>query len=182
MPVIDATNTRITVVQGEFYVCGDGEVVLTTILGSCVAACMHDPLAGVGGMNHFLLPGDDLAAGPAARHGVHAMEMLVNGLLQRGARRERLQAKLFGGARLVRGLTDIGNLNAEFAEHFVKRERIACAGGSLRGVHARRIEYRPVAGRARQFLLQGPGTAVFAEESRVKRVPAQSDGSVELFA
>ena len=88
-------------------------MVLTTLLGSCVAACIRDPMAGVGGMNHFLLPGGTLGGNDRAvqRHGVHAMELLVNDLLKHGARRDRLEAKLFGGARMIDGLTDVGRQN-----------------------------------------------------------------------
>ena len=135
---------RLNIVQGEFHVTDDAGLVLTTILGSCVAACLHDPVAGVGGMNHFLLPGDETSGASSDRYGVHAMELLVNGLLQSGARRERLQAKLFGGARMLQGLTDVGTLNAEFAERFVKRERIAYTGGSLRGERGRRLQFGPL--------------------------------------
>ncbi|MDH6235247.1 chemotaxis receptor (MCP) glutamine deamidase CheD, partial [Mesorhizobium soli] len=98
----DAAPQRITVMRGEFHVVDRPEVVLTTILGSCVAACLRDPYAGVGGMNHFLLPGTlGAARRDAERYGVHLMELLVNGLLARGAQRQRLEAKLFGGARTL---------------------------------------------------------------------------------
>lgn len=170
---------RVNIIQGEFHVTGDPGVVLTTILGSCVAACLHDRVAGVGGMNHFLLPGRDEPCTRDAEYGVHAMELLVNGLLKQGARRERLEAKLFGGARMLRGLTDIGALNAQFAESFAKRERIAVTGGSLRGEQARRIQYWPVAGRARQLALGG--NDVFAAERTEPVRPASDGGSVELF-
>ena len=171
---------RLNIVQGEFHVTDDAGLVLTTILGSCVAACLHDPVAGVGGMNHFLLPGDETSGASCDRYGVHAMELLVNGLLQRGARRERLQAKLFGGARMLQGLTDVGTLNAEFAERFVKRERIAYTGGSLRGERGRRLQFWPVAGRARQLTIAGSDAAVFAAE-RVHPVVQPEQGGLELF-
>ena len=171
---------RVHVVQGEFHVTGDPGVVLTTILGSCVAACMRDPLAGVGGMNHFLLPGDADAGADTLRYGVHAMELLVNGLLREGARRERLEAKLFGGARMLEGLTDIGSQNAKFAEHFLHRERIAFAGGSLRGDRGRRVQFWPVSGRARQMTIEQDEATVFAAERRAKAAPSET-GSVELF-
>ena len=99
---ISQSGPTIHLIQGEWRV-GDGEdVALTTVLGSCVAACLHDPLARIGGMNHFLLPGDDQSFNPrdAERYGVYLMELLVNGLMQLGARRDRLQAKLFGGPPL----------------------------------------------------------------------------------
>ena len=172
---------RIHVVQGEFHVSADPGVVLTTILGSCVAACLRDPLARVGGMNHFLLPGrSEEAGGDAVRYGVHAMELLVNGLLREGARRERLEAKLFGGARMLEGLTDIGTQNAEFAKYFLQRERIAFTGGSLQGDRGRRVQFWPASGRARQMTMEQGEATVFAAERRAKAAPADV-GSVELF-
>lgn len=175
---------RVHVVQGEQYVTDDPEAVLTTLLGSCVAACMRDPVAGVGGMNHFLLPGSRSqgSASQAQRHGVHAMELLVNALLSRGARRERLEAKLFGGARLIDGLTDVGRQNAEFAERFLADEGIRHVGGSLLGEHGRKVQFWPVSGRARQSLMERESIQVFDAERRIRPVPpVESDGSVELF-
>ncbi len=175
------SERRVHVVQGEFHVTGDPGVVLTTILGSCVAACLRDPLARVGGMNHFLLPGrGEEAGGDSVRYGVHAMELLVNGLLREGARRERLEAKLFGGARMLEGLTDIGTQNAEFAKYFLQRERIALTGGSLQGDRGRRVQFWPASGRARQMTIEQGEATVFAAERRAKAVPADV-GSVELF-
>ena len=179
-PDLATAEQRLNIVQGEFHVSDNADLVLTTILGSCVAACLHDPVAGVGGMNHFLLPGDDASHASGNRYGVHAMELLVNGLLQSGARRERLQAKLFGGARMLQGLTDVGTLNAEFAERFVKRERIAYTRGSLRGERGRRLQFWPVAGRARQLTIAGSDAAVFAAE-RVRPVVQPEQGGLELF-
>ena len=172
------------VVQGEHYVTDDAEVVVTTILGSCVAACLRDPVAGVGGMNHFLLPGGDArkAASDSVRYGVHAMELLVNALLTMGARRDRLEAKLFGGARLITGLTDVGELNAAFAEDFLHREGLNHVGGSLRGDAGRRIQFWPVSGRARQVLLAKDTREVFARErSAPPPKPAAETGALELF-
>jgi chemotaxis protein CheD len=177
-------GARVHVVQGEQYVTDDADAVLTTLLGSCVAACMRDPVAGVGGMNHFLLPGgrvDDIDS-QARLHGVHAMELLVNALLSRGARRERLEAKLFGGARLIDGLTDIGRQNADFAERFLADEGISLVGGSLRGEHGRKIQYWPISGRARQSLMERDTIRIFDAERKTRPLaPAESDGSVELF-
>jgi len=143
---IAAGERRVHIVQGEYHVTSDAGVVLTTLLGSCVAACLRDPDMAIGGMNHFLLPGQegDLEDGlrrDAERYGVHLMELLVNGLLRQGARRERLEAKLFGGARTMEGLADIGARNAAFAERFLRHEGIRLVGGSLRGEQGRRIQY-----------------------------------------
>jgi chemotaxis protein CheD len=183
-----AGAVRIHVVQGEQHVDNDPNAMLTTILGSCIAACLWDPVRGIGGMNHFLLPGeenqvpDPTSTGSSARYGVHAMELLVNALLRRGARRENLQAKLFGGARMIRGLTDIGEMNATFAERFLQAEGIPVAGGSLRGNQGRRIQFWPASGRARQVLLRPDTLTVFQTEYQVSasKTPSQT-GAVELF-
>lgn len=147
-------HPRINIVQGEYHVSGDQALSITTLLGSCVAACIHDPQAGVGGMNHFLLPGDEAASPLVVRHGVHLMELLINGLLKKGASRDRLEAKLFGGARTMQGLGDIGASNARFAQDFLKREGITITGGSLGGETGRRIQFWPASGRVRQKLVQ----------------------------
>ncbi len=175
----------LNIVQGEYQVDGDPRTKLTTILGSCVAACLWDPLAGLGGMNHFLLPGVDSRqvepSGAAVRQGVHAMELLVNGLLQKGADRRRLQAKLFGGARMIKGLTDIGDLNAAFAERFLRAEGIAIVGGSLRGTQGRRIQFWPVSGRARQVLIGLEQTMQRPGRDFAVAKPPTPCGSLELF-
>jgi chemotaxis protein CheD len=177
-----AEERKIHLVQGEFRVTSDPDVMLTTLLGSCVAACLRDPLAGVGGMNHFLLPGRETQERrlEAESYGVHLMELLVNGLLQHGARRERLEAKLFGGGRTMSGLSDIGSLNAEFAERFLANEGIACVGKSLRGEQGRRIQYWPVSGRARQTFITPDKVAVSQPVPRPVP-PHAGDCSVEFF-
>lgn len=174
---------RIHVVQGEQHVTDRPDAVLTTILGSCVAACIRDPVAGIGGMNHFLLPGGRShgAEREAQRYGVHAMELLVNALLSMGGRRDRLEAKLFGGGRLIDGLTDIGSQNAEFALHFLAAEGIRHVGGSLRGEHGRKVQFWPVSGRARQSLLERNSAQVFDVERRIRPVAPAEAGTVELF-
>ena len=180
---IDAVEPRtVHVIQGEFFVTDEPDLVLTTILGSCVAACMRDPVAGVGGMNHFLLPGDDARPGEGGlRYGVQAMELLVNGLLRHGARRDRLEAKLFGGARLIDGLTDVGDQNAAFGERFLRDEGIRFEGGSLRGDRARRVQFWPVSGRARQICLAPSEATVFQAERQRRPEPRDAGGAVELF-
>lgn len=166
--------------RGEYHVVHEGDVVLTTILGSCVAACIRDPYARTGGMNHFLLPGTNGTTSlDAQSYGVHLMELLVNGLLQRGAMRQRLEAKLFGGARTIEGLSDIGAMNGQFAETFLRNEGISIVGGDLGGDRGRRVEYWPMSGRARQFLLSGEKG--FATPPPAKLPPAPAGGSVEFF-
>jgi len=181
MTLSTTKENRVHIIQGEYFVTGDGDVMVTTILGSCVAACIRDPLARVGGINHFLLPGTGRAtAREAERLGVHLMELLVNGLLKTGARRDRLEAKLFGGARTVRSHNDIGKHNIEFAERFLRDEGIAHVGGSTGGMQGRRIQYWPVSGRARQILLTGT-----VETERPTAAPptvvVSNAGELELF-
>jgi len=141
------------IAQGEFAV-GDGSGgSITTILGSCVTVCLHDPVAHLGGMNHFLLPEGSGAGVQPACYGVNAMELLINALTKHGAMRGRLQAKAFGGARMVAGLSDIGASNTEFVLDFLQREGMECVSRSLGGCAARRVEFWPESGRARQLLL-----------------------------
>jgi chemotaxis protein CheD len=175
-------EVRIHVIQGDQYVTSSPNVMLTTILGSCVAACMRDPVARVGGMNHFLLPGGGSRGDDSQRFGVHAMELLVNALLREGARRDRLDAKLFGGGRMLRGLTDVGEMNAAFATDFLQREGIRSTGGSLRGDLGRRVQFWPVSGRARQTTLQ-PAERVAIDKVARSRAPvlAPAGGDLELF-
>lgn len=176
---------RIHVIQGEYKVSDDPEVVLSTILGSCVAACMRDPVAGVGGMNHFLLPGQNNGSGgEATRYGVHLMELLINGLLKKGARRERIEAKIIGGAKTMSGLSNVGEKNAEFAHQFLADEGIRIVGANVGGDVGRKLEYFPVSGRARQYPLSGAETrkTVELEIAPPKIIaPKPADTSIEFF-
>lgn len=166
----------IHVIQGEHKINNDPDVVLTTILGSCVAACIRDPVAGIGGMNHFLLPGGDgSSAADGERFGVHAMELLLNALLAQGASRRRLEAKLFGGAKTIAGRADIGAMNADFAAGFLRREQITIVSECLRGAMGRRVQYWPVSGRARRSFLD------YAQDAMPVPVAPSSSGSLELF-
>ena len=122
------------IIQGEYRISNRPDSVLTTLLGSCVAACIWDPALKIGGMNHFLLPGeDDAQFSDSERIGVHLMELLVNGLLREGAARARLQAKLFGGGNMNSSLADIGARNGVFARGFLRNEGISLIGESLGG-------------------------------------------------
>lgn len=181
MIAMSEATKRIHIIQGEYRVVDDPGAVLATVLGSCVAACLRDPEAGVGGMNHFLLPGELSAArnGQAERYGVHLMELLVNGLLKYGARRERLEGKLFGGARMIEGLSDIGAKNAAFAKHFLQNEGICLVAEDLGGTRGRRVEYCPVSGRARQNLLSKETTMAMLQTPSLPKLP--QGGTLELF-
>jgi len=166
---------RVHLIQGDHCVSADPTVAVTTVLGSCVAACLFDPVARVGGMNHFLLAADRRAdPGAAHRYGAYAMEVLINDLMKAGAARSRLQAKLFGGAKMIAALNDIGASNAGFARTFLADEGIAVVSDSLGGVKARRVEFWPATGRARQRFVAG--------SAAVDSVASGSDfGEVEMF-
>jgi chemotaxis protein CheD len=169
---------RITVAQGETKVSDERDVVLTTVLGSCVATCLFDPQARVGGMNHFLLP-EGAGAGTEAgrRYGAYAMELLINDVLKAGGRRDRLEAKLFGGGRMFDSLRDVGRSNADFAEKFLRDEGIPVVGGSLRGDGGRRVHYWPVTGKA----LQRAVTDTVAPRPAPVAPPPVDTGALELF-
>jgi chemotaxis protein CheD len=185
MPQPNSPRKKIHVIQGEYQIVSDPNVVLSTILGSCVAACLRDPEAGIGGMNHFLLPGDipgekrGSSWGEAERYGANLMELLINGLLKRGARHDRLEGKLFGGARMVERLSDIGAQNAAFARAFLANESIPIVAEHLGGMQGRRVEYYPVSGRARQILLpQSTLGPPFVNEPALR---TDNHGSLEFF-
>jgi chemotaxis protein CheD len=177
---LSEAELRLHVGQGEHRVSADPSVVLTTILGSCVAACICDPVARVGGMNHFLLPeGAGRGTDAGRRYGAYAMELLINEVLKAGARRERLEAKLFGGGRMFDSLMDVGRANADFAERFLADEGVRIVGGSLRGSGSRRIHYWPTTGRALQRAVSGQAGAPPAPPPPPAPLPAS--GVLELF-
>lgn len=143
------------ILPGEFYVTRNGEAI-TTVLGSCVSACIRDPLLQVGGMNHFMLPvdsgrGDGAWGGPtgvATRYGSYAMEQLINELMKLGAKRERLEVKLFGGGRILKAATDVGARNIAFAREFLRQEALTVVAEDLGDVYPRRVMYFPQRGAA----------------------------------
>jgi chemotaxis protein CheD len=143
----------VKLLPAEYFVT-DAGVLLTTVLGSCVAACITDVEAGVAGMNHFMLP-DDAEADPRSqvesmRYGGYAMDVLVAEMLRAGARRDRLKAKVFGGAAVLANMTmlNIGGRNADFVLRYLEKQRIAVAAQDLRGLHARRVCLQPASGKA----------------------------------
>ena len=189
---VDPSTGRWTtrVLPGECYVTG-GTEVLTTVLGSCISACIRDPQLGVGGMNHFLLPVEpgaapiaDSALGLATRYGGHAMETLINGLLKRGARRERLEIKLFGGGKILGGNADVGKRNIDFIHDFLKIEGLRSVAEDLGDVFPRTVTYEPATGRARVKRLkpiEAQGVARH-EQDYMRTVERKDDGGdIELF-
>ncbi|NIJ30332.1 chemotaxis protein CheD [Sphingomonas insulae] len=174
---------RITIMQGETKVSDNPGVVMTTVLGSCISACLFDPVTRVGGLNHFLLaePGSgDTDVRSLQRYGVYAMEVLINAMMAMGATRTNLKARIYGGASLRDGFRDIGATNALFARRFLRDERIALVGEDVGGHGARRVEFRPTLGLARCRI----ATDRPAERPRIVAPPpaaAASIGDVEFF-
>ncbi|WP_417239737.1 chemotaxis protein CheD [Celeribacter halophilus] len=148
------SDLRTYIAQGEYAIADAEDAVITTVLGSCVATCLWDPVAGIGGMNHFLLPDGPPSRSDVSSFGANAMELLINALIRSGALRGRLRAKVFGGAEMYKGLTNVGNQNGRFVLSYLEREGIPCDGQSLGGVQARRVEFFPTQGKARQKLVE----------------------------
>ncbi|UWX03435.1 chemoreceptor glutamine deamidase CheD [Pseudoxanthomonas sp. NC8] len=169
----------------QYLVVDDG-TALVTVLGSCVAACIRDPMLQLGGMNHFLLPEGNTGDGAPARYGSYAMEVLINELLKRGASRKRLEAKVFGGANVLKGFTSnpVGTRNAEFVRAYLDAERIPVVAEDLCGIHPRKVFFFPQTGKVMVNRLPHAHDAeVAAAESavrqRLSRTPVSGD--VELF-
>jgi chemotaxis protein CheD len=177
----------VKVFSGDLHVSHAGGEMLTTILGSCVSACIRDPLTGVGGMNHFLLPGDensDSQVSESARYGVFAMESLINGILKAGGRKDRFEIKVFGGGNVMNNSARIGSQNARFIREFLHKEGFRIASEDLEGDYPRRLHYYPDTGKVMlRHLRRKEDMVVVEEEARYKRAivtkPMISD--IELF-
>lgn len=173
---------RVSIVQGEHAVVAKPNVVISTVLGSCVAVCLQDNVARIGGMNHFLLgepsPDHRIQDRNLLSYGIHAMELLINEMMKLGAVRTRLRAHLYGGANMIAGLGSIGTSNADFARRFVETEGIAIAHVDLGGSHARRVEFQPYEGRSRCNRVAHAPVPVVAPPPRRRSEPV---GDVELF-
>ena len=183
-PGLKAEVARI--LPGEYYAT-TGEVIVSTVLGSCVSACIRDPERGIGGMNHFMLPSQSSHSAQedaaAARYGLAAMEQLINAVLKLGGRRGKLEVKLTGGGRMFANRMDIGQRNAEFALDFVANEGLRLISHDLGGENPRRVLYYPASGRLRvQKMPVIESRRVEAEERQlVDRLREPEAGSVELF-
>jgi chemotaxis protein CheD len=138
----------VQILPGEFYVTNNDEII-ATVLGSCVSTCMRDRRTGLGGMNHFMLPDDPRQdpKGDALRYGCFAVERLLNELFKRGAHRDALEIKVFGGGQVIAGMGDIGRSNVEFVRGYLLDEQLTAAVEDVGGAWARRVRYHPTSGK-----------------------------------
>lgn len=175
---------------GEFFYTIK-DMMIVTVLGSCVSACIRDVRSGIGGMNHFMLPdGASEADGPvslSARYGTYAMEVLINHLLKSGARRENLEAKVFGGGNVLRGFTalHVGQRNAEFVRQYLRAEGIRIVAEDLNGDYPRKVYFFPRTGRVlvKKLRTVNNNTLANREQDYAQRIQQseQVSGSVDLF-
>lgn len=177
------------ILPGEYYFT-DKEMLIVTVLGSCVAACIRDRVSGMGGMNHFMLPdsGNDADSPLSAsmRYGAYAMEVLINELLKAGARRENLEAKVFGGGNVLRGFTtiNVGERNAQFVRDYLRAENMRIVAEDLNDIYPRKVYFFPRTGKVlvKKLKQLNNYTLVKREQdyaSRLKTTPV--GGEVELF-
>jgi chemotaxis protein CheD len=180
------------ILPGEYFVTCSDEAI-TTVLGSCIAACIRDPVVRVGGMNHFMLPEDSSegkspwSEGPgglATRYGSYAMESLINELMKLGARRDRLEVKLFGGGKILSSMTDVGKKNITFAKAFLKLEGFKIAAEDVGDVCPRRVLYFPTTGVVMLKRLRALDVVEIARREtnyRTRMAAKPADDDVELF-
>ncbi|MBC7453496.1 MAG: chemoreceptor glutamine deamidase CheD [Massilia sp.] len=176
------------VLPGEYFQTA-ADMLIVTVLGSCVAACIRDRVTGLGGMNHFMLPDGGDSSSPVSasmRYGTYAMEVLINELLKAGARRENLEAKVFGGGAVHKGFTSInvGERNAAFVLNYLKTEKMRVLAEDLNDIYPRKVYFFPRSGKVLvKKLMQTHNDTVVARESayasRLKVAPV--GGEIDLF-
>ncbi|MCG5516144.1 MULTISPECIES: chemoreceptor glutamine deamidase CheD [Ectothiorhodospira] len=179
----------VKILPGEYYV-SNRELLMVTVLGSCVGACVRDRLRGIGGINHFMLPDDkrneDSRVGSSMRYGDYAMEILINQLIKLGARRENLEAKVFGAGNVLPGFKSniVGERNAQFVTDYLATEGIPIAAQDLLGNHPRKIYFFPTTGRVLVKKLRSLHNETIIERElsySQKLRQAKVSGEVELF-
>lgn len=178
----------VKILPGQWHA-ARGDVAITTVLGSCVSTCLWDPIERIGGMNHFMLPGDGVntqsAWADSARFGVYAMEVLINEMIRLGADRRRMVAKLFGGAQLLAGFgtLDVGSKNSEFALEFLRVEGIRLLAKDLLDVYPRKVHFVVGTGKVQvKRLVPAPGDTVHKREREyLSKLSGRGGGDVEIF-
>ena len=177
------------ILPGEFYFTNK-DMLIVTVLGSCVSACIRDRVSGVGGMNHFMLPdggGDaDNPVSASMRYGTYAMEVLINELLKAGAKRENMEAKVFGGGNVLRGFTaiNVGERNAKFVLEYLKAERMRVIAEDLNDIYPRKVYFFPKTGKVlvKKLKVEHNDTLRRREQDYASRLKTTSvGGEVDLF-
>jgi chemotaxis protein CheD len=176
-------NDAVKILPCEYFVYHEDILIMTT-LGSCIAACLWDREAKIGGMNHFMLPEGDAGSG---RYGSYAMELLINEMMKQGATRATMEAKVFGGGQVIDGMNtmNIGERNTAFVVDYLKTERIPIMSKDVLGIHPRKVCFLPASGKAMVKRLASANTAALVAQDRaaVQQAVPQSTGggSVDLF-
>jgi chemotaxis protein CheD len=181
-------SEAVKVLPGEYFVDTEDLLIMTT-LGSCIAACLWDRNARVGGLNHFMLPegGGQDGADSSGRYGSYAMELLINEMMKRGASRSSLEAKVFGGGQVIAGMDSInvGERNTRFVIDYLKTERIPVVSKDVQGIHPRKVCFLPASGKAMVKRLAPTAAAALQAQERTaaqRAAPgATGCGSVDLF-
>ncbi|MDF2182579.1 chemotaxis protein CheD [Neptuniibacter sp. CAU 1671] len=170
---------------GDYYVACD-DMIITTVLGSCISACIHDPVMGMGGVNHFMLPPTDAnqESSRSLRYGLFAMEQLINGLMRFGCQKSNMQVKISGGGKILAGMTDIGKQNIDFVMRYINDEGLNLLASDVGGTSARKVVYFPTQGRMLVNKLDHKEDKRLALVERAFRVQVEhdvDDNDVELF-
>ncbi len=177
------------ILPGEYYVTRR-DMLLVTTLGSCVAACIRDKTNGIGGMNHFMLPENSKEqagwGASSTRYGAYAMEVLINQLIMLGARRENLEAKLFGGGAVIKNMAsmNVGERNAQFGQDYLKNEGIPVIAKDLLDIYPRKIYFFPTTGRVLVKKLRNMHNETIVQresEYRSRLLKSKVEGDIELF-
>ena len=187
----DTQRWTVKILPGEYYVTRSDEAI-TTVLGSCVSACIRDPVTRVGGMNHFMLPEDNAIRDPGApvalatRYGSNAMESLINDVLKLGGLRERLEIKIFGGGRVLAHMADIGARNIDFVRDYLSTEGLRTNAQDVGGEQPRKVVYYPTEGRVRVRKLRPIENRGVSDRERLYfdsiRNTHDGGGDIELFS
>lgn len=176
---------------GEYYVTTNNEIIVTT-LGSCISVCVRDPIYGIGGMNHFMLPTQNLEYGSwnhprvslANRYGNYAMENLINDILKNGGERKNLEVKIFGGGKILAKMTDIGKRNIEFIKTYIKTEGLYLCAEDVGSIYPRKVVYHPLSGKVKVKKLRSiqNNTIVDRETQYLEEIENKPvTGHIELF-
>lgn len=184
---VDRVNKCVSakLMPGEFYISQSGEMI-TTVLGSCVSACIYDSERRIGGMNHFMLPEKGTAAimDESARYGLYAMETLINELLKSGCRKRDLKVKLFGGGQIIANMSDVGRKNILFAKNFLYAEGLPLEASDLGLIFPRKVNFFPDSGKAMVKRLKTLHNDTITEREKQYAATLRSEpiaGDIELF-